>query len=112
MLEGLQTISHVQLFALGGTAVTVGGLVAAAVLTSLFMVGALLIGHALKRLRLRTREGNAALYVTEKLLTYGLVLFGFIAGLSTLGLNLSSIAVFAGGLGIGLGLGLQGVVKE
>lgn len=112
MLEGLQTISHVQLFALGGTAVTVGGLVAAAVLTTLFMVGAWLIGHALKRLRLRTREGNAALYVTEKLLTYGLVLFGLIAGLSTLGLNLSSIAVFAGGLGIGLGLGLQGVVKE
>jgi small-conductance mechanosensitive channel len=38
--------------------------------------------------------------------------FGIVAGLSTLGLNLSSIAVFAGGLGIGLGLGLQGVAKE
>lgn len=112
MFEGLQNISHVQLFALGDSAVTVGGLVAAAMLTAMFMAGAWLIGHALKRLRLRTREGNAALYVTEKLLTYGLVLFGLIAGLSTLGLNLSSIAVFAGGLGIGLGLGLQGVVKE
>lgn len=112
MFEGLQNISHVQLFALGDSAVTVGGLVAAAILMTLFMVGAWLIGHALRRLRLRTREGNAALYLTEKLLTYGLVLFGLVAGLSTLGLNLSSIAVFAGGLGIGLGLGLQGVVKE
>ncbi len=112
MFDGLQDISHVTLFTLGDSSVTVGGLLAAAVLTSTFMVGAWLIGHALKRLRLRTREGNAALYVTEKLLTYGLVLFGLVAGLSTLGLNLSSIAVFAGGLGIGLGLGLQGVVKE
>ena len=112
MLDGLQNISHIPLFTLGDSTVTAGGLVAAAILTTMFMAGAWLIGHALKRLRLRTREGNAALYVTEKLLTYGLVLFGLVAGLSTLGLNLSSIAVFAGGLGIGLGLGLQGVVKE
>ena len=32
--------------------------------------------------------------------------------LSAIGLNLSSIAVFAGALGVGVGLGLQGVVKE
>ncbi|MGH6951086.1 MAG: mechanosensitive ion channel family protein, partial [Vitreimonas sp.] len=112
MIEGLQNISHITLFSLGDSAVTVGGLVAAAILTTMFIAGAWLIGHALKRLRLRTREGNAALYIVEKVLTYGLVLFGIVAGLSTLGLNLSSIAVFAGGLGIGLGLGLQGVVKE
>lgn len=112
MLESLQDISHVRLFTLGGSNVTVGGVVAAAVFTTMFMLGAWLIGHALRRLRLRTREGNAALYIVEKLTTYGLVLFGLVAGLSTLGLNLSSIAVFAGGLGIGLGLGLQGVVKE
>lgn len=112
MVEGLQNISHIPLLTVGDSTVTVGGLVAAAILTTMFIVGAWLIGHALRRLRLRTREGSAALYVTEKLLTYGLVLFGLVAGLSTLGLNLSSIAVFVGGLGIGLGLGLQGVVKE
>ncbi|MGE0742085.1 MAG: mechanosensitive ion channel family protein [Hyphomonadaceae bacterium] len=112
MFDGFQDISHIPLLTMGGSTVTVGGLLAAAVLTTMFMLGAWLMGHALKRLRVRTREGSAALYITEKLLTYGLVLFGIVAGLSTLGLNLSSIAVFAGGLGIGLGLGLQGVVKE
>jgi small-conductance mechanosensitive channel len=112
MFDGLQDLSHLTLFSLGGSTVTVGGFVVSALLTTIFMVSAWLIGHALRRLRLRTREGNAALYVTEKLLTYGLVLFGLVAGLSTLGLNLSSIAVFVGGLGIGLGFGLQGVVKE
>lgn len=112
MFDGFQDIAHIPLLTIGDSVVTVGGLGAAIALTTLFMVGAWLIGNALKRVRLRLREGTGALYLFEKLLTYGLVLFGLFAGLSTLGLNLSSIAVFAGGLGIGLGLGLQGVVKE
>lgn len=112
MLSGFQDISHITLISIGGTVVTVGGLAAAVLLTTMFMVGARLVGSALKRVRMRMREGTGALYLMEKLLTYGLVIFGIFAGLSTLGINLSSIAVFAGGLGIGLGLGLQGVVKE
>lgn len=112
MLVDLHEITDFQVLRLGSTVVTVGGLVAAVLLTAAFMIGSALIGSALARLRSRTREGGPALYLVEKLLTYGLVLFGVIAGLSTLGLDLSSIAVFAGGLGIGLGLGFQGVVKE
>ncbi|WP_395646012.1 mechanosensitive ion channel family protein [Terricaulis sp.] len=112
MFEGLNEIANLHIVQVGTTVVTVGGLLAAALLTTAFMVGSWLIGSALKRLRGRTREAASALYVVEKLLTYSLVLFGLIAGLSTLGLDLSSIAVFAGALGIGLGLGLQGVVKE
>ena len=112
MLNGFQEISHIPLFRLGASAVTVGGAAGALLLFILFMAAAWLIGHALKRLRLRTEPGNAALYLTEKLLSYGLVVVGVIAGLSTLGIDLTSLAVFAGGLGIGLGLGLQGIVKE
>ncbi|QGZ96294.1 mechanosensitive ion channel family protein [Terricaulis silvestris] len=112
MFDGFQDIAHIPLLTIGDSVVTVGGLGAAIALTTLFMLGAWLIGNALKRVRMRLREGTGALYLFEKLLSYGLVLFGIFAGLSTLGLNLSSIAVFAGGLGIGLGLGLQGVVKE
>jgi small-conductance mechanosensitive channel len=112
MFEGFQDVAHIPLITIGDSVVTVGGLGAAIVLTTMFMLGAWLIGNALKRVRMRLREGTGALYLFEKVLTYGLVLFGIFAGLSTLGLNLSSIAVFAGGLGIGLGLGLQGVVKE
>lgn len=101
-----------RLLQIGAAHVTLGGVAAAALLTFAFMVGAWLVGAALKRIRQRTREGNAALYLAEKVLSYGLVLFGIVAGLSTLGLDLSSLAVFAGALGIGLGLGLQGIVKE
>jgi small-conductance mechanosensitive channel len=112
MFDGFQDIAHIPLLTIGDSVVTVGGLGAAVVLTTLFMVGAWLIGNAMKRVRLRMREGTGALYLFEKLITYGLVLFGLFAGLSTLGINLSSLTVFAGALGIGLGFGLQGVVKE
>lgn len=110
--DQFQRFSDFELFRVGASHVTLGGVFAAALLTLMFMIVAWLVGTALKRLRLRIREGNAALYLMEKLLSYGLVVFGLVAGLSTLGLDLSSVAVFAGALGIGLGLGLQGIVKE
>lgn len=112
MLNGFQDFSHLTLFRLGASSVTVGGVGGAIFLLIMFMAGAWLIGSALKRVRMRTEPGNAALYISEKVLSYGLVVVGLIAGLSTLGIDLTSLAVFAGGLGIGLGLGLQGIIKE
>src|SRR5690606_6220569 len=112
MFDGLAEFSHITLFRLGASPVTVGGVGGAAFVVLAFIVASMLIGTALKRLRMRTEPGNAALYIAEKVLGYGLVLVGLIAGLSTLGLDLTSIAVFAGGLGIGIGLGLQGIIKE
>lgn len=112
MLDGLQGISHITLFRLGASEVTVGGMGGALMLLVLFMAAAWLVGASLKRVRYRIGQGNAALYITEKVLSYGLVIVGLIAGLSALGIDLTSLAVFAGGLGIGLGLGLQGIVKE
>jgi small-conductance mechanosensitive channel len=108
----LSQLPDFALFTLGDTTVTLGG-VAAAVLTMLaFMTAAWIAGSAIKRIRQRTREGSGALYLTEKLLSYGLVVIGLVVGLSTLGLNFTSLAVFAGAIGLGLGLGLQGIVKE
>ncbi len=110
----LQDISHIQLFRLGSSVVTVGGVFGALMLVVLFMAASWIIGTALKRIRGRQRlgQGAAALYITEKVLTYGLVVFGLVAGLSSLCIDLSSVAVFAGGLGVGIGLGLQGIIKE
>lgn len=113
MQDEFNQIAHFELVRIGESVVTVGAVVGAIVITTLFLVAAWLIGATIRRVRRRMgTQGSAALYVVEKVLAYGLVLFGLVTGLSTLGLNLSSIAVFAGGLGIGLGLGLQGVLKE
>lgn len=110
--DQFREIANFELARLGAAHLTLGGVAAGVLLALAFMVTSWLVGKALQRLRARTRAGAAALYLVEKLLTYGLVVFGLVAGLSTLGLDLSSIAVFAGAIGIGLGLGLQGVVKE
>jgi small-conductance mechanosensitive channel len=112
MLEEYQRLTELSLLRLGDVNITVGSLLAAFFITALFMVASVLVGGAIKRMRRRSKRRTAALYLVEKIVTYALTLFGIVAGLSTLGLNLASIAVFAGGLGIGIGLGLQGVVKE
>lgn len=100
------------LFAIGRTPVTLGGLAAGAFIIVAGILLARLAGAGIARLRGRVHSGASALYIVQKLVTYGLVIFAITAGLSTVGLNLSSLAVFAGALGVGVGLGLQGIVRE
>lgn len=100
------------LFVVGRTPVTLGGVLAGFAVAIAGFIFARLAGMALRRLRSRARHGREALYIVEKVTTYGLAFLAVIAGLSTLGLNLSSLAVFAGALGVGVGLGLQGIVRE
>jgi small-conductance mechanosensitive channel len=85
--------------------VAVGIVVATAVL-------ARLVGRGLRRLRDKSRFGRPLIYIVEKLAGYALVLVGVFVALSTLGINLTSLAVFAGAVGVGVGLGLQGIVRE
>ena len=112
-LLDLAHLEDARLFALGGSAVTVGGLVSGAVIIVVALVLAKLVSRAICRMRERSsQKSTAVLYLLEKLVGYGLIVLGVSSGLSAAGLNLSSLAVFAGAIGIGIGLGLQGVVKE
>lgn len=108
----LNDLRSLVLFAVGRTPVTLGGVIAGVTVTLLGFAAAKLAGAALRRLRGKVHHGREALFIVEKLATYGLALLGFTAGLSTVGLDLSSLAVFAGAVGVGVGLGLQGIVKE
>jgi small-conductance mechanosensitive channel len=105
-------LDSIVLLKLGRNAVTVGGLVEAAIIIAVAVIAARVAQSGLRRLRDRHVRKSGSIYIAEKLITYGLVVVGVMAGLSSLGLNLSSLAVFAGALGVGVGLGLQGVVKE
>jgi small-conductance mechanosensitive channel len=111
-MEDLDRLGGFVLFAIGRTPVTLGGVVAGVAVFLAFWLGARLLGGGIRRLRGRARRGSEALYIVEKLATYGLWILGTVAALSTVGLNLSSLAVFAGAVGVGVGLGLQGIVKE
>jgi small-conductance mechanosensitive channel len=108
----LQRLDGFELVKLGKASVTVGGLAAAVLIVAVALIAARLTSAGLQRLRARAVGAAASLYVVEKVVTYGLVVIGFVAGLSTMGLDLTSLAVFAGALGVGVGLGLQGMVKD
>lgn len=113
MAPDLTDLADAQLFRIGNSAVTVGGITAGLIIILVSVVVSRLVARALCRVRQRSpQKSTAALYLLEKLVSYGLIAFGVASGLSAAGLNLSSLAVFAGALGIGIGFGLQGVVKE
>lgn len=112
-MESLNELDGAALFRVAGATITIGGLVSAAIILAIAFVGAKLVTRALRRMReRRSQRSGAALYLLEKLSSYAIVIGGVMLALSAAGLNLSSLAVLAGAVGIGIGLGLQGVVKE
>ena len=60
--------------------------------------------------RLTTNE--AVRFTVSSLLRYGVLLLAILVGLSLIGIDLSSLTILFGVLGIGLGFGLQGVVAN
>jgi small-conductance mechanosensitive channel len=97
---------------LGKSTLTLGGLVTGLIIIIAAVLLAQVVAAGIRRLRKRAGEAAPQVYIFEKLTTYGLVVIGVIVGFSTMGLDLSSLSLFAGALGVGLGFGLQGVVKE
>lgn len=108
----LHTLDSFELLKLGKASVTVGSLAAGLLIVLAAVFAARLTSAGLRRLRQRAGGNAASLYVVEKVASYGLVVVGVMAGLSTMGVNLTSLTVFAGALGVGVGLGLQGVIKD
>lgn len=115
-MEGLAAdlyrVNTFELVRLGKSTITVGGLLTAILILVAALLAARLAASALRRLRARADGAAPSVYIFEQLSTYGLIILGVIAAFSTLGLDLSSLTLFAGALGVGLGFGMQGVVKE
>ncbi len=109
----LSSLHLAESFRIAGIEISLAGLLTGLAIFAVALVVARLVARTLGRMRERSGQRSAAaLYLLEKLVGYGLVILGAVAGLSAAGINVSSLAVFAGAIGIGVGLGLQGVVKE
>ncbi|WP_295217700.1 mechanosensitive ion channel domain-containing protein [uncultured Brevundimonas sp.] len=109
---GLDAIEQSQIARIAGINLTLGGLVSAGVILLIAFAAHWLVTRSLRRVRERSDRSRQAIYLLERLAGYGIIVVGVMSALSAAGLNLSSLTVFAGALGIGVGLGLQGVVKE
>lgn len=112
MISDLGNLDDATILNLGGSALTVGGLVTGAIIGAVAVLAHWLVTRGVRRVRLRAQRSAQVLYLLEKLAGYVILVIGAVAALSSAGLNLSSLTVFAGAIGIGVGLGLQGVVKE
>ncbi len=110
--DSVSNLLNLRLLVIGRTVLTPVALVSAVFIMGAAFTAAWVASLVLSRARAKAKSGRTPLYLVQKLVSYGLVAFGLFVGLSTVGINLSSLAVFAGAIGVGVGLGLQGIVKE
>lgn len=108
----LRTLDSFELLKLGKASVTVGSLTTGLLIILAALFAARITSAGLRRLRQKAGGNAASLYVVEKIAGYSLVVVGVMAGLSTMGLDLTSLTVFAGALDVEVDLGLQGVIKD
>lgn len=84
----------------------------------IFWVSAVLVANALirrvvlRRVLERTHFDSGLRFAITKMFGYLFVILGFYIALTVNGVNLSSLTVVAGALGIGIGFGLQNIVAN
>jgi small-conductance mechanosensitive channel len=105
-LESLSMeIGNIQISAYGLARVTIFGLV-------LFWVGRLSNSAGQRVIRNQTELDAGTREVFAKLFQVGLFFIIFILLLQVMGINLTTLAVFGGALGVGLGFGLQSIASN
>jgi small-conductance mechanosensitive channel len=103
----------VPLFTLGNTPVSLATLVWFVVILLLVVLLARFTRRLLRtRVLVHTKLDLGTQYLISRIAGYAVLVLGMIIGLQTLGLNLSSLAVLAGALGVGIGFGLQNIVHN
>lgn len=106
----LQPLLDFQLLYLGGTSITVGGVVGAVLALLLAWTVSAVLRRALKRYGERNQAASQpALYTLSMLVHYSLLAIGMFLALDSIGVSLGKFAVFAGALGVGLGFGMQAI---
>jgi small-conductance mechanosensitive channel len=96
-----------------GVNVSIGKLLAAAVLLLVFMVGSSVLKTLLRRYsRRHDNISLSSVYTVERLVHYLLMAVGALWALSIAGVPMAKMTVFAGALGVGLGFGLQAIFNN
>jgi potassium-dependent mechanosensitive channel len=93
---------------LGRTQLSVSTVVTAILAAIAIFIGARLLSQSIKTWVLgQSRMDRGMQEAISTLITYAIAIFGLVILLQTIGLDLSSLTVLAGVLGLGFGLGLQ-----
>jgi small-conductance mechanosensitive channel len=101
------------LFQLGQTWISLATIVEFVVVISLVILLSRLVRRLLRtRVLARTKLDAGQQYSIARIVSYIVLVLGLFIGLETVGINLSSLAVIAGALGVGIGFGLQNIVSN
>lgn len=109
----MTSLFDTELWTLGNTTVTVSSLLAAVGIFLAAIAVAWLFKRFVERLRKHSKaEGASAIYIVGQAGRYLIILIGVLVAGSAMGINLSSLSLFAGALGVGIGLGVQDIFKD
>ena len=109
----LHSVFDYPLFSLGARSLTVALVVKLLLLFALVLAGEYVLRHFFTRRLLKRTSLDASLqYAIARISGYLFILLGFYMALTAVGLNLSSLAVVAGAVGIGIGFGLQNIIHN
>lgn len=112
MDEFLQAVNHPFLH-LGDTPVSLMTLAQVLIVVCLAVVAARLVRSTLLgRILGRTRLDPGQQYALARVAGYLVTATGLLIGLETIGLELTSLTVMVGALGVGIGFGLQNIVNN
>jgi small-conductance mechanosensitive channel len=112
-LARIKDLLEVQIFTIGVTQITLWTILHLAVFfILLFYLSGKLRNWIADQLLTRTRMDVGARQATGSIIRYFIVVVGFVIILQTAGIDLTTLNVLAGAVGIGLGFGLQNIVSN
>jgi len=111
--QNISTLFTEELFSIGREEISIRDIIYLIIWHLIVILLARALRNFLKRrllVRLRIDEGNREAIAT--IISYAIGTLGILIVLQANGLDFSSVAVIAGGLGVGIGFGLQDVTKN
>jgi small-conductance mechanosensitive channel len=113
LLQAVRTFVSRPLFTLGEASVTLWSLIyVVALVVALFLVAGWLRRWVSGRLLHRSRLDPGARQAVGAITRYVVLLTGLLVIVQTVGINLTTLNVLAGAVGIGVGFGLQNVISN
>jgi len=101
------------LFQLGQTWISLATIMEFIVVVVVVVLLSRMVRHLLRtRVLARTKLDVGQQYAISRIVSYIVLVLGLLIGVETMGVNLSSLTVLAGALGVGIGFGLQNIVSN
>jgi small-conductance mechanosensitive channel len=101
------------LFQLGLTPISLATIVCFVVVTTIVVLLSRLVRYLLRtRVLAHSKLEVGQQYAIARITSYIVLVLGFLIALETVGVNLRSLAVIGGALGVGIGFGLQNIVSN